>query len=436
MGPLIAGIALVVVAAIALVAALVSSRDDANNSFGSNPVGSPVTPCPNLRHAVIQIEKLVFAGNHIVECDTYGAFPQPEWWRPRATITLGGRDILTAMGQCPICYTRGRPVRFTPTFRVTTAPTQTEVVQVRAVAMWGSVVMNWQGSVTVSPSSTEVTASEATSDATLPDHVDCTDAFETSWGMNPAGQGWNAAGTTRNMLYVVLGDPANGRPAFWTLLDVSCRAAAAQTTDTGVIAAVYGPLRNREITRKRDGVGLTYWGTTPYDLTGAMSTPMLLRSENASGQCGSWANVLLDMYQVHGITRGRKIALARSAQYWRGNGTVAFLVKSWRFNTPPASSPSDWTHELYRQCVLVQKAPGQRNTNPPEWFWNHYIVWIDSVYYDPSYGSGPFNSQGDWENASMDGLIDTRARPMMGGFDKSRTPNPTTNLMDFVTIAE
>jgi hypothetical protein len=425
MGALIAGIALVLVAAAAVVAALVSSRDDADNNFGANPVGSPVAPCPQIRHAAIRIKQLEFAGNHVVECDTYGDFPRPEWLDTRTTM------------QSPVCETCGRAVRFTPTFYVTTPPTQTETVQIRAVAAWRSVIMNWTGNVTVSPSDAEVTAAQLTSDVALPNCVDCVDPFETSWGMNPAGQGWNSAGTTSNILYVVLGDPANGKPPYWTLLDVSCRAAALQTTDTGVISAVYAPLRNRQITRKRDNTGLTYWGTAPnYDQTGAMSTPMLLRAQNASGQCGSWANFLLDMYQVHGITRGRKIALARSAQFWRGNGTVAFLVKYWRFNTPPASSPNDWTHILYQQCVLVQKAPGQRNTDPPPWFWNHYIVWIDNVYYDPSYGSGPFNSQSDWENASMDGLIDTRARPMMAGFDKSLPPNPTTNLMDFVTIPE
>jgi hypothetical protein len=88
-----------------------------------------------------------------------------------------------------------------------------------------------------------------------------------------------------------------------------------------------------------------------------MSTFMLLRADNASGQCGSWASFLLDMYQVHGITRGVKVALARLALYWRGNGTVGFLVKHWQFFTPPASSPNDWTHILNTQCVITQQAP-------------------------------------------------------------------------------
>ena len=238
------------------------------------------------------------------------------------------------------------------------------------------------------------------------------------------------------MLYVVLGDPASGWPVFWTLLDVSCRAAAQQTTDTGVIAAVYGPLSRRDaIKRKRDGFDLTYWGTTwDYDQTKAMVTWQLLNYNNASGQCGSWASFLLDMYRVHGITRGRKIALARSAIFWRGDGPIGFLVKKWRFNTPPASSPNNWTHVYGKQCVLEHKAPGQGNPDPPPRFWNHYIVWIDGVYYDPSYGSGPFTSQGAWENGSIDGLLDSRAPEWMCGFDKSLPPNPTKNLLDFVTI--
>ena len=58
MGALIAGIALIVVAAAVLVAALVSSGDDANNNFGTNPVGSPTTPCSQIVHAVIRIKQL------------------------------------------------------------------------------------------------------------------------------------------------------------------------------------------------------------------------------------------------------------------------------------------------------------------------------------------------------------------------------------------
>jgi hypothetical protein len=437
MGPLIAGIALIVVAAVALVVGLLSSRDDADNNFGTNPVGSPVAGCPVIKHAVIRIKQLDFAGNHLVECDGLGKFPHPEWLVSRTQITIV-KEIANAHGQCPVCYTRGKAVRFTPTFEVTAWPTQTETVEVRAKAAWGSVVMNWTGSVTVSPSSQDVQASQLTSDVPLPNCVDCVDPFETAWEMNPAGQGWGSAGTTSNVLYVVLADPANGRPAFWTLLDVSCRAAALQTTDTGVISAVYVPLILRQrIRRKHDDKLLTYWGTTPnFDQTKAESTPQLLLVDNASGQCGSWANFLLDMYQVHGITRGRKIVLARTKHNVMGTGAIGFLVKSWTFNTPPASSPNNWTHTLYYQCALKQGAPGQGNDYPPPWFRNHYIVWIDNLYYDPSYGSGPFNSQGDWENGSIDGLLDCFARPQMAGFDKSLPPNPTTNLLDFVTIRE
>ena len=417
MGALIAGIALVAVAALALYEALSGARDDANNNFGTNPVGGPVTPCSSgapIRHAAINIKQITFAGNHIVERDTFGNFPQPEWL-----------DTRSASDQSPVCYTRARNVQLTPTFHVTCDPTQTDQVEIRAEAVWRSVVMNFHGTVSVSPGDQTVTAAQMASDVALPNCVDCIDPFELSWGMNPAGQGWNSAGLTDNIFYVVLGDPANGRPAYWTLLDVSCRAATLQTTDTGVISAVFGPLRGRQIKRKRDNADLTYWGTNPYALTGAMSTPMLLNAANASGQCGSWANFLLDMYQVHGITRGVKVALARSSLYWRGNGTVGFLVKSWRFNTPPPSSANGWTHILYTQCVIVQRAPRQNNANPPEYFMNHYIVWIDGQYYDPSYGAGPFASQSAWENGSMDGLVDTTANPRMAGFDKSLPPNPT-----------
>jgi hypothetical protein len=50
----------------------------------------------------------------------------------------------------------------------------------------------------------------------------------------------------------------------------------------------------------------------------------------------------------------------------------------------------------------------QGNYNPRYYFQNHVIVSYknksgETIYYDPSYGTGPFKSQMDWEAASLDG---------------------------------
>ena len=52
----------------------------------------------------------------------------------------------------------------------------------------------------------------------------------------------------------------------------------------------------------------------------------------------------------------------------------------------------------------VPGVSGQNNPDPPTDFPNHMIVRIGNKYYDPSYGTGPFDSQLDWEKASIVGV--------------------------------
>lgn len=46
----------------------------------------------------------------------------------------------------------------------------------------------------------------------------------------------------------------------------------------------------------------------------------------------------------------------------------------------------------------------QNNETPPPDFPNHVIVKVGDKYYDPSYGTGPFTSQLEWEKASISGV--------------------------------
>ena len=46
----------------------------------------------------------------------------------------------------------------------------------------------------------------------------------------------------------------------------------------------------------------------------------------------------------------------------------------------------------------------QNNETPPTDYPNHVIVKIGEKYYDPSYGTGPFDSQLEWEKASIAGV--------------------------------
>lgn len=47
---------------------------------------------------------------------------------------------------------------------------------------------------------------------------------------------------------------------------------------------------------------------------------------------------------------------------------------------------------------------GQDNPEPPEAFYNHFIVKYGGMIYDPSYGAGPYGSENAHENAAIDGI--------------------------------
>lgn len=357
-------------------------------------------------HAALVIREVSFSGNHVVEQDTLGSFSFPEWVEGRSQ-------------QKPVCYTRHAAVQLTAKFRVTTHPSATETVQVQGRSTLGSATLQWTGSVNVAPGDNEATTATLTS-TPLPNQIDCFDPATITWQMNPAGAGWASAGSSANTIYVTLGDPA-GTPAYWTLLDISCRAARGDTTANAAVTHFFGPFAGRSLSRKRDGHALTYWNPTTTTCT---NTALLLAAADGSGQCGSWAEFFIDMCKAHGITSADKIVIVRSVA---DMSTTGFLVKNWRFNHPPPSSASAFTHDMGTQCVKQLGIPGQNNPNPPPAFYNHFIARFNNAFYDPSYGAGPFATQVDWEAAAIEGLFYNPTSK--AGFDKSL--NSSVKLLEF-----
>ena len=334
-------------------------------------------------HAVLSLKELTFSGNHEMDRDTRGDFPPPEW--------VSNRSV-----QWPVCYTRATNVKLKAKFEVLAPPTATETVRIRGVATLDNTTLEWTGSVSVSPGSTEVTTGELTSSAALPNQVGCYDPATIQWEAEPPGEPAYLAGASANVMYVTLGAPS-GTPAYWTLLDISCRAAHGATSAGQLIREVYVPFTSRTLTRMRDGRGLTYWD--PKD-TNATCTADLLSRDDGGGQCGSWAEFLIDMYKCHG-ENGRKIEVVVTLEYARAQ-SVGFLVKHWLF-LGNGSHPPPWTHRERTECVPFPVA-GQRNDDPWPNFTNHFIVRAVGMYFDPSYGSPPFFTELEWENASIDGL--------------------------------
>lgn len=375
-------------------------------------------------HAIITIKELAFTGNNVIEKDTTGNFGSPEWVEGRA-----------AADQAPVAYARKKNVAFTAKFKVTKKPCRAEPVQVKGSATFGSAALEWTGTVTVNPGDAEVSLA-LTSNNPLPDAVGLFDSSNIAWEMNPGGQGWAGAGTTSNIVYVTLANPS-GTPNYWTLLDVSCRGAAGETSEAGVIAKAFEPLKGRAISRKRDSHDLTYW--LPAAACTATTTKELLQVANGAGQCGSWAEFLVDMYKVHGITSAHKVLVVRT-RVAHSAGSDGFLVKHWIFDHPPASKADAYTHFVPSKCRTGTNIPGQRNATPPPAFFNHFIVRADGKFWDPSYGAGAIVDQLAWENAAIDGLFTPNlpavvppGTTLRTGFEKSL--NATTKLLEFWDLA-
>jgi hypothetical protein len=383
---------------------------------------------------ILEIYEITFAGNHIIEKDTQGNFAAPEWISGRA-----------ANQQSPVCYTRNNQIQISARFKVTNRPTENEGLEIRGTATFGAANLTWTDNTpTATTGGNYLTPPTMTSDNPIPDQVDFYDPLVITWEYklndDPTNT-WKAAGTSSHVIYATLNNPVGGAAMYWTLIDVSCRNANGQATDAGVIANVFAPFGLRNIVRKRDNVQLSYWnpGTTR-----ATNTAEMLRHRQGSGQCGAWAEFLVDMYKVHGINTGQKIYVANYS-YLISKGivvgvaptaanTYGFLVKNWNFNLPPASDGTALTHDLNTECVTAPGIPGQNNANPPPKFVNHFIVWSTTTneYFDPSYGAGPFNNRGAWEAAAIDGLFN-HASPLRAGYDTSHALAPGT-LLAFVNL--
>jgi hypothetical protein len=352
-------------------------------------------------HARLRIQEVKFSSNHVVEKDTLGNFSSPEWKHGRSTTD-----------NSPICYTRDTQIKLTAKFKVTRKPCSVDSVTIEGKARIGKNNILFKGKINVKPADTEVSVSLSGS-SKLPNRVDCVDLFKIGWAYNPASTGSLIAGTSANILYVVLADPV-GTPAYWTLLDISCRAASKQTTEGKVVSKSYKPFSGRALTRKRDNKGLTYWNPKTTTCT---NTQQLLASADGSGQCGSWSEFLIDMFKCHGINSASKVLVVHTLAA-HAVSSSGFLVKNWRF-TGAGSKPAPWPYVMHVDCVSVAGVAGQRNPNPPPAFFNHFVVKYGGEFYDPSYGSSPVANQLKWENASIDGLFKKTAPKNLVGYKKT-----------------
>ncbi len=365
--------------------------DAITRTFCQTTGGSPTSLCSAVCHTELRLDELRFSANHPVEKDTHGNFPQPEYKQGRAD-------------QFPVCYTRNTRISVTATFEVVTPPCASEVVEIRGRENFGTQSLEWTSTVTVAPSASSVTTSVMISSAEIPDEVACYDPADIAWHYNPGGAGWRGAGNSNNVCYATLAAPS-GAPAYWTLLDISCRAAAGETDEAGLAHKSFDRMKTsvgagNGLVRKRDGTRLTYYlNAINTPSSGVFTTHDLLNRADGTGRCGAWARFLVSMYQCHGITSASVFGVEPREK------AVAslLLVKNCNFSGA-GTLGAPLMHRGNTECVKQAGLPGQGNDNPQFIFGDHALVRFNGEVFDPSYGSGPYTDMKLWENDGIAGV--------------------------------
>lgn len=335
-----------------------------------------------------------------------------------------GPNKVTAAVQSVLRYPMGMAITLEAEFNVTQQPTEQEVVKVLGEAFCGGKSFYWKGNVTVEKNSTKVTLAATASTETLPDEVAKYDPLEIKWYMTePDLKTLRSIGSTKHLLYVTLADRVDNAAPYWTLLDISCQAAAGKKNENDVVAAAFVPFTKhtgdgKGFRRKGDNVELSYYrygvktsAEKPNFSTSPYHTQGILSRVDGTGRCGGWTDLLRHMYKLHGISATKKYILVRPL-FWNSaefkyvcNYDNRFLVKNCTFAGSGAlMGRLPYTHEGKIECTKQSGAAGQGKTNPQFDFGDHVFMEHDGKFYDPSYGIGPIVGQFAYEEAALDGV--------------------------------
>jgi hypothetical protein len=229
------------------------------------------------------------------------------------------------------------------------------------------------------------------------------------------GLNWYRADTTDHKVYVTKSNPmteTTNFKYFHTVLELSCKNAVGQTTDTGIISKCWSEFTDQVVLNHK-GDSLHYYKNY---ITSNTVLPLLLKYRTA--QCYTFAQLFAALIKVQGINKTNNyVFITPKAVASPCGGTInRFLVKNWKFLTKSDSSgcPSfpyknvgttlTTSGYTYTSADVIDQAgiDGSCNKNPSSFFNNHQITKFDGVYYDACYGV-KFNALTDIKTAAFDG---------------------------------
>lgn len=226
--------------------------------------------------------------------------------------------------------------------------------------------------------------------------------FTIRWELSlDKGSKWLPVTKTEHKVYVTRSVPMPELTAFkyyHTVLELSCKNAKGQNTDTGIISKCWGEFTDQLVVNHK-GDSLHYYKTFN---TSNTSLPSLMRYRNA--QCYTFAQLFAALIKIQGVYRTNNyVYITPQSKSSPCGGTInRFLVKNWSFGTKSdaASCPAFPYRNTYSGSYITPSGyvfssadvsdqigvSGQCNKNPSSFFNNHQITKFDGIYYDACYG--------------------------------------------------
>ena len=276
---------------------------------------------------------------------------------------------------------------------------------------------------------------------TIPNKIMYCENFFLKWFVSyDAGKTWINCGTSENIFYSIWRNPQKA-PLLQTFVHIGCQSlngiGGSGLDDVNQISGrIWDKFKTKNIRRAIDAKILTYYGYLDenengvWDVgidinynspTNCVETDALGLVKQRNGQCRSWADLFVCALAAQGVTSddGEQIRIIglRIKNKIEGADSVAFAVKNWfkgslAYNELVIKSNDAGIDGLLNISCNVQEAKddigvsGQGTSpNPPSTFGNHFIVKSGLLYYDPSYGIGPYFDRKSYEEEAFDGYV-------------------------------
>lgn len=338
----------------------------------------------------LKIAEVSFTDDHTIRKDVSGsaaAIADPVW---KDVNTDGAPEK-----DEPVAYTRAKNMKVVAKFKIT--PALTSPVAGVTIKGTGPSALTFEAT-GVTLSGSEVTIPATVSSDKLPNQVKFFNPMTIAWEFSLDGTNFSTAGSSSHKVYVTLADPLGTINVFLTALHLAVSNDGA-TTQAAAAQKSWDLIKGPANIRSWDGRKLYYYKPGFGFSSCATTSEGLLTSPSGTGQCGSFARLLMDVYGINGITSNFTVVDAKTGEQ--------FLVKNWTFGARSFPGTShEWKLELseggfgmvplptggvFGDMTSTAGLPGQNTPTPSEKaFARHFIVKTTVVsgdqFFDPSYG--------------------------------------------------